>query len=315
MPSIDMVSAGLVRSERSGRGQSLRPLTPSFGLVIEASAGDDLTDISLARLSELLKSRRGGAVLFRNFNVSEEKFREFTEARGENFVVHHNLSRRDYVDGDRTFATVNKGNAAIGFHNELSSSPLSPDVFWMHCGAPAQALGKTGISDGIGVALSLTGPTRRFFARRKFVITRTFAKDEWTARFNGDRARVESWLESVGRRRGVVEFAFAPESEALTYTYALAALRQARLSSHEVWCCGLLDSPEHYKLEGGTPPPRHVVVEATHAIYQNACWIDWRPGDVLVVDNTRFMHSREAFEGEGRRILVRYSDLKTPEPA
>ena len=290
---------------------TLTPLTPSYGLIIEAGAGDDLMDISLARLSELLKSRAGGALLFRNFKVSQAKFKEFTDARGTNFVVHHNLAQRDYVEDDKTFATVNKGKAAIGFHNEMSVSPLSPDVFWMHCEAPSRTRGKTGIADGVGVALSLTGPTRKFFAEKKFVIKKSFAKDDWIACFNGDRARVESWLESVGRRRGIVEFAFAPESETLTYTYAFPAVRPARLSSCEVWCCGMLDNPESYsKMEGGVPPPRHMFMEATHAVYQNACWIDWQPNDVLVVDNTRFMHSREAFEGEGRRILVRYSDLK-----
>jgi alpha-ketoglutarate-dependent taurine dioxygenase len=291
-------------------GLSLRPLTPSFGIVIEAGAHDDLMDMSLERLGALLKSRQGGALLFRNFEVTHEKFKAFTRAHGANFVVHHNLTKRDYRDDDRTLATVNKGSHAIGFHNELSLSPLSPELFWMYCEVPPRALGKTGIADGAGVARSLTAATRKFFAENRFVFSKTLAKKEWTVRFSGERPRVEAWLESVGRQRGIVEYAFAPRTEALTYTYKFRALRPARLSSHEAWCCGLLDSPEYYRLESGARPPQHLAVEATHAVYQNACWIDWRPNDVLVVDNTRFMHSREAFEGEGRHILVRYSDLK-----
>jgi alpha-ketoglutarate-dependent taurine dioxygenase len=286
-------------------------LTPNYGLLIEAAEGDDLMDTSHARLVELLKAREGGALLFRGFPVSSARFKEFTESHGENFVVHHNIAQRDYVEEDRTFATVNKGRAAIGFHNELSVSPYSPDAFWMHCEVPSRRLGKTGVVDGIAVLKSLTKLTRRFWAEQKFVIKKSYSKEAWTARWARPRAEVEQWLDTIGRRRGIVEFAFAPPPrETLTYTYAFPAIRASRLSGYEVFCCGLLDSPEQYLLDGGTPPPKSCVVEVTHAIYQNSYWIDWQVNDVLVVDNTRYMHSREAFDEDTRKLFVRYSDLK-----
>jgi alpha-ketoglutarate-dependent taurine dioxygenase len=74
----------------------------------------------------------------------------------------------------------------------------------------------------------------------------------------------------------------------------------------------LLDSPDAYQFEDGTKPETPSIVEVSQVVHQNAVWLGWQPGDLVVADNTRMMHAREAFEDSHRRILVRYSAFTTP---
>ena len=123
-------------------------LTEQFGIMLEAEPDDDLDRIETGEIRDLLLEESGGAVLFRRFRATEDTFRSFTERHGSDFVVHHNLAARDYVGGDRTFATVNKGDYAIDFHNEMASNPLDTT-------APAPSIGASsppGIVPSCGLA-------------------------------------------------------------------------------------------------------------------------------------------------------------------
>ena len=93
-------------------------------------------------------------------------------------------------------------------------------------------------------------------------------------------------------------------------TFAYRAIRPSRLSGVTTFCCGILDSPEVYSFDDGSRPETPSIVEVSQAAHQNAVWLDWQPGDLLAIDNTRVMHAREAFEDPNRRILVRYSALR-----
>jgi alpha-ketoglutarate-dependent taurine dioxygenase len=287
-------------------------LTEQFGIVLEAEPGDHIDGIETGQIRDLLLEESGGAVLFRGFDATEETFKSFTERHGAGFVVHHNLAARDYVGGDRTFATVNKGDYAIDFHNEMASDPISPDVFWMFAAVPARERGRTGLADGVAVAKQLTDRTRRLFSEKPLLFEYTAVpKSHWSALLPGkvERSQVEQWLTTVGRERGVTEFSF-DDAEQLSLKFVFRAIRPTRLSGMTAFCCGLLDAPEEYRFDDGSRPDSPAVVEVAQATYQNALWMDWQAGDLVVIDNTRVMHAREAFDDPDRRILVRYSGFR-----
>jgi hypothetical protein len=287
-------------------------LTPKFGIVLEAEPGDELNRIETAQIREWLLERHGGVVLFRGFPATEESFRSFTERHGTEFVVHHNLMARDYVKGDPTLATVNKGDYAIDFHNEMASDPISPDVFWMFACNPARAKGRTGLVDGAVVASELTPKTRRLFSEKPFLFEcNRLPRSLWGALLPGrtSRQQVSEWLSSTGAKRGVTHFEFDDEDQ-LSFRFGYHAIRRSRLSGITAFCCGILDSPETYRFDDGSSPDSPFIVEVSQAAHQNAVWLDWRQGDLVIIDNTRIMHAREAFDDADRRILVRYSALR-----
>lgn len=289
-----------------------RVLAQKFGTILEAEPGDDLGRIETGEIRELLLDKTGGMVLFRRFQPTEQTFKSFTERHGTDFIVHHNLMARDYVQGDRTFATVNKGDYAIEFHSEMASDPISPDLFWMLACRPAPHRGRTGFVDGAVVANELTEKTRRLFSEKPLLFEfDAIPKSLWGTLLPGrsERDQVAEWLSTVGRQRGVIEFRFDDDQQ-LSLKFAYRAIRPTRLSGITAFCCGLLDSPEIYKFDDGSRPESPSIVEVTQVVHQNALWLDWCPGDIVVVDNTRVMHSREAFEDPDRRILVRYSRLR-----
>lgn len=290
-----------------------RALTEKFGHILEAEPGDSLDQIETSQIRDLLLAEAGGAILFRGFGPTEETFKSFTEKHGNDFVVHHHVMARDYVAGDLTFATVNKGDYAIEFHNEMASNPVSPDLFWMLACRPASRRGRTGLSDGVAVARDLTNITRAHFSEKPVQFEYAqLPKSHWGALVPGrtERADVEAWLSSVGKQRGVTEYAFDAD-ENLSLKFSFGAIRTSRLSGLTAFCCGLLEAPAAYKFVDGSMPAEDCVTEVRQVIYQNALWLDWQAGDVVLVDNTRVMHSREAFEDPQRRILVRYSGLRS----
>lgn len=290
-----------------------RALTENFGYIMDAEPGDVLEQIASGDIRELLLDASGGAILFRGFAPTEETFKSFSERHGTDFVVHHHLASRDYVAGDLTFATVNKGDYAIEFHNEMASSPVSPDLFWMLARTPPRHRGRTGLADGVAAARDLTPKTRAHFSEQPMLFAYDhLPKSHWAALVPGrsERAEVEAWLASIGKQRGVTEYAFDADDN-LSLKFSFRAIRETRLSGLAAFCCGLLDAPELYKFADGSAPAGDCVTEVRQVIYQNAVWLDWQAGDVLLVDNTRVMHAREAFDDPQRKILVRYSGLRS----
>jgi alpha-ketoglutarate-dependent taurine dioxygenase len=57
----------------------------------------------------------------------------------------------------------------------------------------------------------------------------------------------------------------------------------------------------------GTPIPDAYVEQVQNRGLDHAVNVDWRPGDVLLIDNVLVAHGRRPFEGS-RRVLVAMSD-------
>ncbi|WP_164018773.1 TauD/TfdA family dioxygenase [Pyxidicoccus trucidator] len=288
-------------------------LGAGFGHVVEARQGESLADLAWEPLFERLRRPDGGAVLLRGYAVDEKGFREFTERGGDAFVVHPNLKLRDYVDGERTYATVNRGARAIDFHFEMAQNPASPEAFWMYCArAPTDGRGRTGLVDGRAVLARLTATTRRAFEERAFRFECTaVAPAVWQSIIPGvttpETAR--RWLETFppGGTLALLEF---DEEQRLSYRYEYKAIRPGRICGEPVFLAGLLDSPRSHRFEDGSEIDHWLVTEVRQAVYHSAIWLEWCTGDVLIIDNTRVMHAREAFEDPARQLFVRYSRFR-----
>lgn len=97
------------------------------------------------------------------------------------------------------------------------------------------------------------------------------------------------------------------DRDELGFDYVSAPIYTAPLSGLQVFAGGLLDNPGGTLMGDGSPVERSICIDVTQASYQNAVWIAWQAGDIVVVDNTRVMHAREAFDDSARRVLIRYS--------
>src|SRR5258706_6178513 len=59
------------------------------------------------------------------------------------------------------------------------------------------------------------------------------------------------------------------------------------------------------RLEDGSKLPAEVIQEIWKVEEQATLPIAWQPGDIVMVDNTRFMHGRRTFQDMTREIYVR----------
>jgi alpha-ketoglutarate-dependent taurine dioxygenase len=65
--------------------------------------------------------------------------------------------------------------------------------------------------------------------------------------------------------------------------------------------------PQYVTFADGTRIPDAYVEQIQNRGLDNAIDVDWRPGDVLLIDNVLVAHGRRPFEGS-RRVLVAMSD-------
>lgn len=288
-------------------------LSEQFGLLLRPG-GTALQDVPGDWLRTALASRAGGVMLLRGFGADVDGFVAFTEKLGSGFLVHHNIGNRDYVNGDQSLATVNKDCHAIDFHTEMASSPIKPDMLWLHCVAPARRRGRIGFVDGHKVLSDLSGRTRarleaHGFRYRYRDLPAALWRPVWgraVGVLEQERGAMLRQLALHGAAVGVTGVTLNDRDE-LGFDYVSAPIYTAPLSGLQVFAGGLLDNPGGTLMGDGSPVERSICIDVTQASYQNAVWIAWQAGDIVVVDNTRVMHAREAFDDSARRVLIRYS--------
>ena len=76
------------------------------------------------------------------------------------------------------------------------------------------------------------------------------------------------------------------------------------------------NNPDYPLLDDGQPVPDDWVAEIKAAGDRLMVAVDWRPGDVLMLDNTRFMHGRtEILDAHERLIATFFGYLKFALPS
>lgn len=286
---------------------NIAPLSEDFGYVITAGSGDKLIDLDLQPYFEAFRTEHGGALLFRGFEANIADFRALTDRYGKEFMVARtNLDERSYPDSDLSLATVNHGFYAIDFHTE-TNIPFNADMFWMYCVKPAAEKGRTLIVDGVKILKELTTPTREHFIENGgFWPIQGIPPQQWQIFFpNQTQQQVEALLNSLP---GVYDVKFDGFSN-LSFRFDQTPIQKTKFCEQEAFIARILDWPEHVLKTDGDMYGKHIVKEVNQAAYKHAIWLDWEPGDFLIINNTRVLHGREAFEDPERQILVRYSNL------
>jgi alpha-ketoglutarate-dependent taurine dioxygenase len=288
------------------------PLSEHFGFLARPDRVTDLVETNWAEAYERLSSVRGGLLIYRGFAVDEQSFRRFTDRCGEGFVAHQ--LPREYVDGDNTYSNVAPGCGAIEFHTEMSLNPLRPQALWFYCVRPSNdGRGRIGFCDGAQVVKRLTKRTYQQFLMEGFKYElRDLPENVWRPVLEplqlkgSSREYISRLVRRIGPKMGIENFTITSDNE-LSFDYRFPPIYRSPLTGVEVFACGLLNYAGFMLTGTGEPVPPRAIIEVNQATYQTAVWLDWQPGDVAIIDNTRVMHSREAFEDTHRRVLVRYS--------
>jgi alpha-ketoglutarate-dependent taurine dioxygenase len=274
-------------------------------VVTAAGPGDDL--LSVDRDLIISQFRTHGVVLFRAFPIGVENFQAIVRRYSQAQIRYPGVSRRS-VSEDGSVQTVHMSMNAIRLHSELSHTPFRPDICWFYCvHAPVRG-SQTTLCDGSLLASALPASTQDLFDGRMLRYRRT-TSISFLYRLLGtqDGAAIQEILAgSKGkyyRLRGteLSQDFLAPAFHIPNYLNTRAF---ANNIIHNYRPGKELDYPT---LEDGSIIPCHVIASIRDTANTCTFEIKWRDGDLLMFDNTRFMHGRRRIIDSDRLIWTQFS--------
>lgn len=285
-----------------------------------------LTDLGADRLTDLLVEQR--ALVFRGFAVTAESIGPVLDRLVPNRLPYvHGNSPRTRVQGNLYTSTEYPPQFTISMHNELNYARKWPARLAFYCQLAAATGGATPVVDGELWLNSLDADLRQAFTGGIRYVQNLhdgygFGKS-WQDTFEtGDRAAVERYLKDAA-----AEWEWG--SEGIRVVQHRPATVTHPVTGAEVWFnqadqwhpAGLGDQtsaelydilepdefPQYATFADGSPIPDAYIEQIQKRGLENAVDVDWRPGDVLLIDNVLVGHGRRPFTGQ-RRVLVAMSD-------
>jgi alpha-ketoglutarate-dependent taurine dioxygenase len=235
-------------------------------------------------------------------------------------------SRRTYDDGVYS-ATKWPPNQPMCMHHELSYTLEFPGLLLFACLSAPSAGGATAVADSPTVLDALPTELVARFEREGWLLTRNY-NDEIGASFaeafgTEDRGAVERYCRANG-----IELEWQPDGGLRTRQRRSAVVRHpvtgqrcwfnqipflnewtiaSEIREYLVDVYGAEGLPFNTSFGNGDPIGEDVV-ELLNQVYEaNTAREPWQAGDLLLVDNVRTAHAREAFEGP-REVLVAMAD-------
>ncbi len=272
---------------------------------------------------------REKALVFRGFGVTEERVDEVLDRLLPNRLAYvHGNSPRTKVGKNVYTSTEYPAEFTISMHNELSYAHSWPTRLAFCCVTAAETGGATPVVDAALWLESLDDAVRERFSGGVRYTQNLHGGlglgKSWQDTFETDeRDRVDSFLGAAG-----AEAEWRRDGGLRVTQHRPATVRHPRTGA-EVWfnqsdqwhpaalgdetaaaLARLLPAdqlPQSVAFADGSPIPAEDVVQVRDRGLAAAVDVDWRRGDVLLIDNVLVAHGRRPFTGD-RRVLVAMSD-------
>ncbi|XXF81243.1 TauD/TfdA family dioxygenase [Myxococcaceae bacterium GXIMD 01537] len=283
-------------------------LREDFGLLLEGrGAGLDKLD----RDEVIALYKQHGALLFRGFDVDVPRFRDFTNQLGV-FRAHGGVfPAREDVDPEAAIQTVEAGAMPLPPHAELRWGPFSPELVFFYCETAPQARGETTLYDGRQIRAKLSAVTRAQLDGK--VLRFTYDAPpvyDWRKMLDArDPAEAAARLDHLDNHLYEGSHRFEFRGDTLHLEYRIPVFTRSKFSEERAFCSGLLSGyGAHASWDDGSPVPLALKRELFVACEAVAVPIAWRDRDFVMIDNTRVMHGRRAWDAKGsqRRIFTRF---------
>jgi hypothetical protein len=192
-------------------------------------------------------------------------------------------------------------------------SPVRPDALWLYCTKPAGRGGETLIADGRDLLARLSASSRKLLETRRLRYRHVMTPELW--KYNTKQAE-------VGQAAMLLNFvpnvtATALEGDNLQMDFETEAIRPTGRSGEPGFINSIANVIEYTErtttqvtFADGEPLPDALIADILQANAAGQQRILWQPHDVMLIDNSRMLHGRAAFEeGDARTIDVRFGVL------
>jgi alpha-ketoglutarate-dependent taurine dioxygenase len=279
-------------------------LDNSGGVLVHRRDNPPLMELPPESVKALMAS--AGVVMFRDYDVGPDLMKQFADQYSYKF----NRDRlRPTVEGSGGHVQmVTEGNGYVDPHAEQANSPFRPDALWFSCTKPADEGGETLYWDGVRLWHELSEDLRDLFRRKKLRFFQRYSKDKWQL-FLGPGTTVADIASTLGGVEGVSYF--VNQEEALYLEYVCSAVVRTRYGKEEAFANSLMSEWKNtlgdlMTFDDGAPITSDIVDEIKQALDRCTEAVDWQPGDMVFIDNSRFLHGRNGFTDPTRKI---YSSL------
>ena len=275
-------------------------------VLVEPSAGECLSQLD--RESVIAQFKAHGALLLRGFGADLDQFHAFAKQFSSTAVVNESPGRTP-LDPVKSLYTVDGGTDAFSLHPELSREPWKPDLAMFAClSAPGQG-GLTTVCDGIALADALPEAVRRGLEGRRLI----YMKGVWPdlLRFWLGTAEPNDALLRDPPPRCPYKFLRLNNGQIARY-FSRPALHKPMFADGPAFGNFLLFARfnngrgDYPLLDDMRPVPESWLqtIKATGDRLSYA--VEWQQGDVVMLDNTRFLHGRTAIADPVERQIVTY---------
>ena len=298
-----------------------RPLQDHFGTIIEAEPGEKTTDIDLGLVQDLLKER--GTVMFRGFRASRDDFDAFTDTVSTDYMNYKGggYVRKTVGDSDE------KGKALLStrydhgrekqmtfglpLHGEMYYIDHRPEALWFLCVKPADKDGQTTACDGAEVYRRLPQKWKDLLHEKRLMFLRVYRDGEWQKIYQTeDAAEACKFAEGNG-----ITVEFDEAERTMRTKYLVSAVLPTKWGGHTAYINNLLTVYMQMQmgrgdtstvwLEDGSPIPDELMADVRRVQDEVIVDLDWGPGDFAILDNSRALHGRRAFEDTDREVYLR----------
>jgi hypothetical protein len=270
------------------------PFGRSSARLVTAEGRETLMELPVAEVRQQFK--HAGLLLFRGF--PKGSFKPFSSLYTARYLRDLGGSKTIDTAGDYVQSVVPAGNAQ-DLHCESARGPNPPDLLWFHCLRAARAGGETTFADGVEIWEELSAATRALFQSKRVNFIELLPAAQWRV---GLRLFFLSELDHLSLAGTTFRF---QDDDTLRMEFVTSVVHPTRWTGAQTFTNSVTGPyPGVAAFEDGTPIPPAVIAEIKGVHERLIDQVAWEPGDLLMVDNSRFMHGRRAFTDPQREHLT-----------
>lgn len=275
-------------------------------IVTPEPAGESLLSVDDSLIRE--KFKQHGALLYRGFDFDLDIFAAMTQK----FCVTAAFNRsedREILDDKSRIQTVNLGVKEFPLHPELSREPWKPDVCFFASLKDQTDGGETVVCDGVEIVKRMPPDVYQALESRRLLYQQPLRRDEMRLWLNADDPSDDQLQNPPGH----CPFSFSVTSnKAIIRRFSRPALHTPMFTDELAFGNFLLfawfglNVRNFPTFEDGSTVPVSLLNQIKEISDEIAYPVAWQKNDLLMIDNTRFMHGRRKVLNPDSRLIATY---------
>lgn len=274
------------------------------GILIDINDNNEIFKIDKENIIQLFEKH--GVILFKNFKLNPKKLTLFTDIFTSRYSS--DALRREIRFDNKNIRNVDGGNLKIDLHSESSFNPAWPEIIWFYCNDNSAKGGETILCDGSKLWDKLSLDTKNYFQENLIkyklripIIKKLKAKGRknWPMNSHGVSNSFIDWDEGnlyLNQIRSAIVEGRNDNSLCFSNHLFINLKSEPQILSRRT------------NNDSNIPQKYFDEIQSCSKVTELNIKLD--KNDLLMLDNKRFMHGRNAFSKSGKRDIVNIQTFK-----